>query len=150
MTVRLRPHHLLCVLTYVGQGYSPAFTANMTRIVGRLARGEDAEIVQGPDEICAALLDDREAHCRRASVAERDQAAARDIGRLLGVETGPGAVVSLGSDRLRDLRTHFASNRIRSACKACEWVDLCGGVAARGFQGVLLDAHASRRPCGPE
>ena len=32
MTIRLRPHHLLWVVTYVGRGYSPAFTANMTRI----------------------------------------------------------------------------------------------------------------------
>ena len=27
MTVRLRAHHLLCMLTYVGKGYSPAFCA---------------------------------------------------------------------------------------------------------------------------
>ena len=25
MTIRLRAHHLLCLLTYAGKGYSPAF-----------------------------------------------------------------------------------------------------------------------------
>ena len=41
MTVRLRAHHLLCLLTYVGKGYSPAFTANYDKMVKRLAGGED-------------------------------------------------------------------------------------------------------------
>ena len=36
MTVRLRAHHLLCMLTYVGKGYTAAFTANYDRIVERL------------------------------------------------------------------------------------------------------------------
>ena len=32
MTIKLRAHHLLCLLTYVGKGYSPAFTANYDRV----------------------------------------------------------------------------------------------------------------------
>ena len=39
MTVRLRAHHLLCLLTYVGKGYSPAFTANYDKVVRRLGEG---------------------------------------------------------------------------------------------------------------
>ena len=39
MTVRLRPHHLLCLLSYIGRGYSPAFSANMTRVARRLGAG---------------------------------------------------------------------------------------------------------------
>ncbi|WP_292282104.1 DUF1284 domain-containing protein, partial [Mesorhizobium sp.] len=63
MTVRLRAHHLLCLLTYVGKGYSPAFTANYDVVVKRLAGGEDILIVSGPDDICAPLLSESEPHC---------------------------------------------------------------------------------------
>ncbi|OWU61413.1 2Fe-2S ferredoxin, partial [Staphylococcus aureus] len=40
MTIRLRGHHLLCMLTYVGKGYSPAFVENYDAMAGRLGRGE--------------------------------------------------------------------------------------------------------------
>ncbi len=56
MTVRLRGHHLLCMLTFVGKGYSPAFVENYDRIAGRLSEGEDILLVDGPDDICAPLL----------------------------------------------------------------------------------------------
>ena len=141
MTVRLRPHHLLCVLTYVGKGYNPAFTAAMTAIVSRVASGEDTEIVEGPDDICAALLDDPQAHCHRSSVAERDRAAARDIGSLLGLEIRSGTSLVFGAALLRQLRASFASGDIRSACEACEWFELCGSIAASRYEGVLLDRH---------
>lgn len=144
MTVRLRPHHLLCVLTYVGKGYSPAFVANMTRIAGRLGAGEAVEIVEGPDDICAPLLDDPDPHCRFARVTRRDRAAARDLGRLLGLEARPGAHVTLDLDLLGRLRQAFLSNRIRSACTGCEWVGLCGSIAATGFEGAVLAGNRPR------
>ena len=78
MTVRLRPHHLLCLLTYVGKGYSAAFVANYDAIARRLSRGEHIEIVDGPDDICRPLLGEPEPHCWRDSVIVRDEQAARD------------------------------------------------------------------------
>ncbi|WP_439343967.1 DUF1284 domain-containing protein [Vacuolonema iberomarrocanum] len=72
MTIRVRPHHLLCLLTYSGKGYSPAFIANYDAIAARLSKGEDIVIVCGPDDICAPLLSDSEPHCWSASVTERD------------------------------------------------------------------------------
>ena len=83
MTIRLRPHHLLCLLTYSGKGYSAAFTANYDVIAGRISQGEDVLIVEGPDDICAPLLGDSEPHCWRDSVTERDRLAARDLRELL-------------------------------------------------------------------
>lgn len=35
--VRLRPHHLLCMQTFVGNGYSEAFVENMKQVLARLA-----------------------------------------------------------------------------------------------------------------
>ncbi len=48
VTVRLRAHHLLCLLTYVGKGYTPAFTANYDAVVARLDAGEDRAAGRGP------------------------------------------------------------------------------------------------------
>jgi len=144
MTVRLRPHHLLCVLTYVGRGYSPAFTANMTEVAERLGAGEDIELVAGPDDICAPLLDHPDPHCHRASVMERDRAAARDLGELLGLNLRPGAHLVLDEDIVTRLRAAFASHQIRSACAGCEWFDLCGAIAASGFDRAVLKGNRLR------
>lgn len=66
---------MLCLTTYIGMGYSPAFTANYDGIVARLAAGEPVELVEGPDDICAPLADDPQAHCGNASVRARQARA---------------------------------------------------------------------------
>lgn len=134
MTVRLRAHHLLCVLTYVGKGYSPAFTANFDAIAARLAQGEAVRVVEGPDDICAPLLQTSGAHCHCASVAARDRQAARDVGDVLGTPILPGRMLVLDAARLQRLRAAFASGRARRACCSCLWHELCDRIAAGGYR----------------
>lgn len=136
MTVRLRSHHLLCLLTYVGKGYSAAFTANYDKIAERLGRGEDILIVSGPDDICAPLLDEPEPHCLRESAAERDRLAARDVGNLLARPIQPGARVSLDTGTLATMREAFSAGHTRQACQGCEWVGLCSAVSASFYRGT--------------
>ncbi|MCD7060470.1 DUF1284 domain-containing protein [Pelagibacterium xiamenense] len=138
MTIRLRPHHLLCILTYVGKGYSPAFTANYDRIAERIGGGEDIEIVTGPDDICTPLMDEPEPHCLRESVVERDANAAREIGTLLGTRITEGTTLILSPQTLRNLRRAFAEGQTRAACTGCNWADLCDGIAGNGFRGARL------------
>jgi len=136
MTVRLRPHHLLCMLTYAGKGYSPAFTANMSAVVGRIAGGEPIEIVTGPDDICAPLLSERDPHCHRESVKARDRRAAAAVERLFG--NGQSNHTVLTHSHIEGLRQAFTRGDIRSACRGCEWQALCTDIAGRGFAGTLL------------
>ncbi|NDV89467.1 DUF1284 domain-containing protein [Aurantimonas aggregata] len=138
MTVRLRAHHLLCMLTYVGKGYSPAFTANYDVIVGRIDRGEDILIVEGPDDICAPLLGDEDSHCLRESVVERDDRAAEAVAVLLCRTIGPGGRIRLNPDMLQTMRWAFRSSEGRRACMNCEWASLCSSVAEDGFSDVRL------------
>ncbi|GHG92849.1 DUF1284 domain-containing protein [Pseudodonghicola xiamenensis] len=107
MTVRRRPHHLLCILTYVGKGYSPAFTVNMSAVAGRLAAGDEAEIVAGPDDICVLILGGSESHCRGDSVTGRDRAAADDLGGLLGLSIRSGVRLTLDASRIRRAPPRF-------------------------------------------
>lgn len=142
MTVRVRPHHLLCLLTYAGKGYSAAFTANFDGIAARLAQGEDVLIVEGPDDICAPLRDDAEAHCWRDGVRERDRLAARDLAKFLESPIQAGSRLTLAPASLRDMRRAFAAGRSRAACLGCEWSDLCTAIAASDYGGTVI-ANAS-------
>lgn len=126
------------MLTFVGEGYTPAFIANYHRIAARLSAGEEIEVVSGPDDICAPLLEDPSAHCRSPGPARRDEAAAEAIGRLLRIVVGLGTRISPDEKLLRRLRRRFAMEEIRSACEGCEWSEFCSDVAGSGFRDVLV------------
>jgi hypothetical protein len=138
MTIRLRPHHLLCLMTYAGKGYSAAFTANYDAIAARIGDGEDVVIIAGPDDICAPLLADTEPHCHRDSVIERDRLALRDLGELLEVPPKLGEHLVLKPALLRQMREAFTTGRTRSACAGCEWQSLCTTISASGYAGVAI------------
>ncbi|MGX5840754.1 DUF1284 domain-containing protein [Mesorhizobium sp. ArgA1] len=138
MTVRLRSHHLLCLLTYVGKGYSAAFVANYDAIAKRLGRGEDVLIVSGPDDICRPMLGEAESHCLGESAAGRDELAARDVGKLLARPIRAGSCFGLDAATLASLRAAFSAGVTREACQGCEWAGLCTIVAAGGYRDVRL------------
>jgi len=138
MTVRLRAHHLLCILTYIGKGYSPAFTDNMTVIAGRISAGETIEIVEGPDDICAPRQAETNAHCCDDSVQKRDLQAAQDVGRVLQILVRDGAKLSLDKSSLKRLRAAFTQDKIRSACRDCQWGEICTAISTNGYGGAMV------------
>jgi hypothetical protein len=138
MSIRLRAHHLLCMLTYVGRGYTPGFTANYDRIAARIVTGEVVELVSGPDDICAPLLSTDDAHCHRDSVIERDRLAAISVGALLGQKLAPGDHITPHADIIARMRKAFSDGSIRTACHACEWADLCTRVSHSNYPGVKI------------
>jgi len=138
MTVRLRPHHLLCLLTYVGKGYTPGFVANYDRIARRLSEGEEVLIVDGPDDVCAALLSEPDPHCYRDSVRLRDAQAAADVGDLLDMTISAGSRIDMYPILLSRMRKAFTGGATRKACVGCEWSDLCTGIAADGYREVRI------------
>ncbi|PZQ49413.1 MAG: DUF1284 domain-containing protein [Rhodovulum sulfidophilum] len=150
MTIRLRPHHLLCVLTYVGKGYTPAFVANYDRIAKRIAAGEPILIVAGPDDICAPLLGPDgpdQIHCHDEGVAARDRRAARAVGALLGLAVAPGTHLHPDAALIAKLRAGFAVGMIRSACDGCSWAALCDMISEDGYSGTRIPARApANRP----
>ncbi|UXN73705.1 DUF1284 domain-containing protein [Devosia sp. A8/3-2] len=137
MTVKLRAHHLLCMLTYVGRGYTPAFTANYDAIITRLGAGEAIELVVGPDDVCTPLSGIGQPHCHNDSVIERDRLARLAVADLLASIdlTQP---FHLDQTTLAALRTAFSTGQIWPACAGCEWSALCDSVAGSGYAGASL------------
>ncbi|MGB3555318.1 MAG: DUF1284 domain-containing protein [Jannaschia sp.] len=59
MSIRLRPHHVLCSIGFDGNGFDAAFTANMSHIVRGQLGGFDGrkvkvQITAEADSLCAA------------------------------------------------------------------------------------------------
>lgn len=140
MPVRLRGHHFLCILTYRGYGYTPAFVANMTDIVADIGRGRPVELVAGPDAICDGLTaDDRRAcnhDCAKAETMELDRLAVEEVGRLLGIDFS--GQIEIDHAMVTLLRSAFADRSIRSACRRCPWSDFCDEIASEAFADTKL------------
>jgi hypothetical protein len=142
-TVRLRGHHLLCLLTYKGLGYSPAFVRGMTAIAARLAAGAVAEIVEGADDICAPLCaEEQHPHCHEATVPERDRRALALVAAALDRPLGAGDRLVLDEHIRARLRAAYAADAFAPACALCEWQPLCRDIAADGYRETLFHAPA--------
>jgi hypothetical protein len=150
--IRLRPHHLLCMLTYAGRGYTPRFTSGMDDLIARLGAGEEITIVDGPDDICAPWLAEaaaaatdeteiRAPHCHEGRITARDAKAADDVGSLLARRITAGSNLHLDAGLIDRLRQAFRDNVIRSGCAACEWKDFCDMLSAGDFAGCRLSAR---------
>ncbi|MEP3047345.1 MAG: DUF1284 domain-containing protein [Roseibium sp.] len=119
----------------MGKGYSPDFVSNFSKIIRRLNNGDQLSLVTGPDEICQPMLKAEECHCHSDSVRDRDETALQEIGcYLIGKPLSLGRFL-LDANDLRTLQTAFQSGDIRTACKGCEWFNLCSKVAQNEFRG---------------
>jgi uncharacterized protein len=145
VTVRLRAHHLLCTLTYIGEGYSAEFISNYDIVAARLAAGEEIVVVDGPDDICKPLLATANRHCTQARAAQRDRRAAAELHSVLGDYPQPGDHLNI-SESIERLRSAFASGAIRGACTGCRWSDLCSTVAAQDFCHARIGAGGIAAP----
>ncbi|HWJ75261.1 MAG TPA: DUF1284 domain-containing protein [Kaistia sp.] len=145
MTVRLRAHHLLCMLTYVGKGYSEPFCRNYDGIAARLSAGEDILMVAGPDDICGPVVDAPDTHCHNESVVLRDAAAMAAVGTLMGQTLDVGARFALDADLLARMREAFAAGTTRNGCGGCQWTELCDAIAGAEFMGARLAIGAAER-----
>jgi hypothetical protein len=142
MPVRLRGHHFLCVLTYRGYGYTPAFVANMSRVVAAIKAGAAVELTEGPDDICngftAACRDISDHDCSLASTMDMDRAAIASVRKVLPELKEECSAIVLTAERIEALRAAFAGGEIRQACKDCSWSDFCTAIAAEDFSGTKL------------
>ena len=143
--VKLRGHHLLCMLSYRGEGYTPAFIENFDAIINQINNGAAIEIVSGADDICAALRqggDTSCAHakvCRKESVKTHDRVALKDVARALKKRSlQAGNMLKISKGDIRHLRHLFVRGAIRAACTTCPWRDFCSQIAAEKFSGVKL------------
>ena len=138
--IELRAHHLLCMLTFAGKGYSPGFVAKFHSVARAINQGTPGKIIAGPDELCACVIaEDPEPHCHNASVTARDLTAARDVGDKLGIVIEPGTILSFDNQTIALMRSWFRSGITRRACIECQWHELCTRLAEDDFAGCELE-----------
>ena len=120
--IRLRGHHLVCLHFYKGEGYRPEFVAYLGSILKRAVKGEQIEVVCGPDDVCAKCLFLRADKCLYNDNAD-EEIREMDETAVQLQKTRKGERV-----HWQDLRENLP--RIfgiwsKKYCKGCDWRKAC-------------------------
>jgi hypothetical protein len=129
----LRGHHLLCVLNYSGNGYTPAFIANLNQICDRLNAGEAVRLTWRADSVCQPMLQHQSCHCYQASIVWRDFWGFLATSMVLRRWCFPPRSMVLRAEQVARLRGAFRSGAIRTGCLGCEWFGVCSSTAQAGW-----------------
>lgn len=75
----------------------------MDMTLERIKAGEEIEVIDGPDDICAPMMGKRFKHCSRKTVIARYQAAVQDLHALLAINLCPGQRIELDDATVQSL-----------------------------------------------
>lgn len=118
--IKFRPHHFLCTLSFIGEGYSPDFIKNYQKIVAQLNANplQPIEVTRQLDDICTACPLQPNGICLSAKITNAldDQHAA-----ILHLQ--PGEIINWTEAKKR-LQQHMTLEKFHQACALCEWKKL--------------------------
>ena len=117
--IKLRPHHIFCILNYEGKGYSKEFNDKMKELIKRLGEGENFELVFGADSLCAACPNLKNGVCETEEKVRRYD---KTTAELLGLYEKQ----SLNQDIFNTAKERVLNpENFDSVCFDCEWAYIC-------------------------
>ena len=140
--MKLRAHHLICLLGFRGLGYSPEFVENMAGIADQLRSSPQMliEIVCQPDDICSScpFLGDR--GCQDKGPNSEKRRRGRDRAVIHRLNTKAGDKLSWLEIKKR-IRPSISPRDLDEICQDCEWLPL--GYCAQGLKELTTGAMSA-------
>ncbi|TCW60117.1 DUF1284 domain-containing protein [Treponema sp. J25] len=126
MLVILRPHHLLCLPRFQGEGYSPAFVEHLKRLIDQLVQDGQCIIHFGMDQLCEGCPNNHQGRCVSE---EKVQHFDRAVIRLLQLEERLYTCAEIGML----LQQHLTEEQFNGICSSCQWFQrgICGFVVPK-------------------
>ena len=134
--LHLRPHHLLCLQTFTGRGYSEEFVRHITLVKRQLTRDPRTaiELVSGVDDLCAHCPNNVDGQCTSDNPALFDSKVSRKL-----YSTGIISPDAASKDHpgKRPVLTgipdalEISSSVLEECCPGCEWKELCLSIAGK-------------------
>jgi len=124
--MKIRAHHLLCLLGFRGLGYSPEFVRRMAGTKKRLKKGPvfSVAVVDICDDICLACPYGQEKECRKGKLSvSRTGEADRKVLKVLGLRKGETVPSDKIFPLLREKINSFS--KIIPICGKCGWREVC-------------------------
>jgi len=123
--MRLRAHHLLCILGFRGLGYDEKFIKKMEGVIQRIKEHPDLriEIIKECDDICSACPFNIDGLCKNEAVGgekavrEKDQ----EVAERLELKEGKGSSIK---EILNLIKEKIKPGDLSVICKDCPWLKM--------------------------
>lgn len=126
--LRIRAHHLLCLLNFRGGGYNRKFIENMERVVERL-RSDPAPLAiltTEVDIICSACPYSKDKRCSKKADSEK-KVINQDLKiiKKLGFRKGQKIPIALAWKRIKE---KILAKDLPEICHSCQWLNRCSQI----------------------
>ncbi len=128
--LKLRGHHLFCLLGYQGMGYSEEYVENMTSLHQLLKEQPETwvQLIEGPDQLCEKYPNSGEYHCQDQHIGDRDRVILEKLGLKIGQ-------IIKWKDIETSIQKNVVPSDIEAVCETCSWRSY--GVCEEGVQRIL-------------
>lgn len=109
--IKLRGHHVLCLLSFEGKGYSQEFVLHMDQVLHSL---DEIQIISECDEICQYCPHKKGKYCEYSRVKEYDQR----IVQAMGFE-------KTKSYHWQEIKPKLEKINLNEICSDCQWFSIC-------------------------
>lgn len=117
----LRPHHGLCIAFFVGKGYSPDFTENMTAVISHLeSENPMITLVNGSDIICRNCP-----HCHNGICSSNEKVLEYDKAVSAFCDLHTNDIIYWKDFRKLIYEKIINTGHRRTICGNCQWDSLC-------------------------
>ncbi|MCI5903197.1 MAG: DUF1284 domain-containing protein [Blautia sp.] len=123
----LRPHHLMCLAFFKGNGYSDGFSAHMQEMLEHFQKNPRVRLVLQGDEICSACPNQRGGKdCVSADSVRKYDTAVLEACRLK--EEEERNFMELAALVQREI---MDPEKREAICRDCQWNELCRNTPSR-------------------
>ncbi len=133
--MRLRFHHLLCILGFRRLGYDEKFIKGMERVVQKIKENPDLEIklIRGCDDICAACPFNVGGTCRNEVVGSEEAVRRKDREVVERLEPKEGERYSI-KGILGLIKEKIKPGDLSVICGDCPWLEM--GYCEEGLEEI--------------
>jgi len=120
--MKLRGHHLLCILGFQGYGYSEDFVLNMARI-NELRKSDKTTIklINRPDDICSACPNLKDDVCENKMQNENIVKMDNEVLSQFNINQEYNAI-----DLFNEVVLKFNTLKsVENICNDCKWAEKC-------------------------
>lgn len=120
-TIKLRPHHLLCMQFFVGHGYNQEFVNNLADIINKINKENCLiKIVNDNDDVCKYCPNIVSGICKDI---DKVKVYDENVLKLTSLDYKTYNYDEIRKAILDNIVT--ANIKLNSVCKSCCWINIC-------------------------
>lgn len=121
--MRLRFHHLLCILGFRGLGYDEKFIKGMERVIQKIKNNPNLEIelIEECDDICSACPFNLKGSCRNEVVGGEEAVGRKDQEVAKRVKLKEREKYSI-KEILNSIKKTIKAGDLSAICGDCPWL----------------------------